>query len=56
MKNHTKSEKKQIIKDFASHVSSGKAKTFKDYGMEFIIGKRQDPYIWDITGDKKLRL
>ncbi|OQX96845.1 MAG: aspartate aminotransferase family protein [Bacteroidetes bacterium 4572_117] len=54
MKDYTKAEKKQIIKDFASHVSSGKAKTFKDYGMEFIIGKREGPYIWDITGKKKL--
>jgi acetylornithine/succinyldiaminopimelate/putrescine aminotransferase len=50
----TKAEKKQIIKDFAAHVSSGKAKTFKEYGMEFIIGKREGAYIWDITGDKKL--
>ena len=50
----TKAEKKQIIKDFAAHVSSGKAKTFKDYGMEFIIGKREGAYIWDITGNKKL--
>jgi len=54
MEKYSKAEKKQIIKDFASHVSSGKAKTFKDYGMEFIIGKREGPYIWDITGDKKL--
>lgn len=54
MKKYSKSEKKQIINDFSAHVSSGKAKTFKDYGMEFIIGKREGPYIWDITGEKKL--
>ncbi len=54
MKNHSKAEKKQIIKNFASHVSSGKAKTFKNYGMEFIMGKREGPYIWDITGKNKL--
>lgn len=54
MKTYSKPEKKQIIKDFSSHVSSGKVKTFKEYGMEFIIGKREGAYIWDITGEKKL--
>ena len=54
MEKSTKAERKEIINDFASHVSSGKAKTFKDYGMEFIMGKREGPYIWDVAGDKKL--
>ncbi|MCP3929404.1 MAG: aspartate aminotransferase family protein [Bacteroidetes bacterium] len=54
MKEITKWEKKQIIEDFQKHVSSGKAATFKKYGMEFVIGDRGGPYIWDVTGKKKL--
>ncbi len=49
-----KQEKKQIIRDFKNHVSSGKVATFRKYGMQFIIGERSGPYITDITGDKTL--
>ena len=48
------SDKKQVINDFKNHVSSGKAATFKKYGMEFVIGKREGAYITDITGKKTL--
>ncbi len=50
----SKKEKKQIISDFENHVSSGKVATFRKYGMQFIIGDRQGPYITDITGKKTL--
>lgn len=46
--------KKQVIKDFKEHVSSGKAATYKKYGMEFIIGERHGAYITDISGKKTL--
>jgi len=49
-----KTEKNQIIDDFKHHVSSGKAATFKKYGMEFVIGSRQGAYITDISGKKTL--
>ncbi|WP_224490931.1 aspartate aminotransferase family protein [Robertkochia flava] len=48
------SDKKQIISDFKHHVSSGKVATFKKYGMDFIIGKREGAYITDVTGRKTL--
>jgi len=47
-------EKEEIFEKFSKYVSSGKVKTFKEYKIEFIFGKRQGPYIWDI--DKKKRL
>ncbi len=47
-------EKKQIIRDFEKHVSSGKVATFRKYGMQFVIGDRQGPYITDVTGKKTL--
>ncbi|MBN1374828.1 MAG: aspartate aminotransferase family protein [Dehalococcoidia bacterium] len=49
-----KDSKKNIVKRFAEHVSSGKAETFKSYDMEFIFGRREGPYVWDAAGGKKL--
>ena len=39
-----------ISKQFAAHVSSGKAEFFSQAGIDFIIGKREGIYIWDIAG------
>jgi acetylornithine/succinyldiaminopimelate/putrescine aminotransferase len=39
---------------FCDHVSSGKAATFAQYGMEFVPGRRQGIYLWDVAGDKRL--
>jgi len=46
--------KKDIIEQFGNYVSSGKVSTFKSYEMDFIIGKREGIYIWDINVDKAL--
>ena len=40
----------EISTQFADHVSSGKAEFFSQAGIDFIIGKREGIYIWDITG------
>ena len=47
-------EKKAIFEQFSKYVSSGKVKTFKEYGIEFIFGKREGSFIWDIDGKKRL--
>lgn len=39
---------------FAEHVSSGKVSFFKSVGIDFALGKREGPYIYDIEGDKQL--
>ncbi len=44
----------EVMDLFARHVSSGKVKFFQDAGIEFIMGKREGPFIWDIAGDKRL--
>ena len=47
-------EKEAIFEQFSKYVSSGKVKTFKEYGIEFIFGKREGSFIWDIDGKKRL--
>jgi acetylornithine/succinyldiaminopimelate/putrescine aminotransferase len=39
-----------ITKQFAEHVSSGKVEFFSQSGIDFIIGKREGIFIWDIDG------
>jgi acetylornithine/succinyldiaminopimelate/putrescine aminotransferase len=40
----------EISNKFADHVSSGKAEFFKQAGIDFVIGKREGIYIWDLDG------
>jgi acetylornithine/succinyldiaminopimelate/putrescine aminotransferase len=42
--------KDEITKLFADHVSSGKAEFFSQAGIDFVIGKREGIYIWDLDG------
>lgn len=42
-----KLSKEQIIKDFGSHVSSGKVDFYQLVGLDFVIGRRKGPWIWD---------
>ena len=46
--------KKTVFKKYADHVSSGKARFFLDVGIEFVPGKREGPFIWDIDGEKRV--
>ncbi len=48
------SEKEQVIRTYNDHISSGKVDFFKKYGMDFVMGKREGPYLWDIDGEKRL--
>lgn len=54
MKYIGKDSKERIISRYANHVSSGKAEFFKAVGIDFVFGKREGPYIWDVTGEKRL--
>ena len=42
--------KTEIRKLFADHVSSGKAEFFSQAGIDFVLGKREGIYIWDLDG------
>lgn len=48
---HTKAD---ILNLFGRHVSSGKVAFFQAVGIDFVLGKREGPYLWDITGAKRL--
>jgi acetylornithine/succinyldiaminopimelate/putrescine aminotransferase len=39
---------------FAQRVSSGKVRFFKSVGIDFVLGRREGPYLWDVTGEKRL--
>lgn len=46
--------KKEIIKLYGAHVSSGKVSFYTKIGFDFILGRREGSWIWDISGKKKL--
>lgn len=46
--------KEEVISRFSNHVSSGKAEFFKSAGIDFIFGRREGPYVWDVAGEKRL--
>ena len=39
---------------FASHVSSGKARFYQAAGIDFVLGRREGPYLWDLAGEVRL--
>ncbi len=46
--------KDTIIARFARHVSSGKAEFFAQAGIDFVTGRREGVYLWDIDGKRLL--
>ncbi len=46
--------RQQTLGAFSSHVSSGKARFYNAAGLDFIPGRREGLYIWDIDGEKRL--
>lgn len=46
--------KQEIFELFGKHVSSGKPAFFKAAGIDFSLGKREGPYLWDVDGEKQL--
>ncbi|MCB0549657.1 MAG: aspartate aminotransferase family protein [Phaeodactylibacter sp.] len=49
-----KDKKAATFQDFSHHVSSGKARFFQSYRMDFVPGARGGCYLHDIEGDKQL--
>lgn len=46
--------KRAVIERYADFVSPRKVDFFQSVGIDFIIGRRQGPYVWDIDGKKRL--
>lgn len=51
---HTSASKQDVLDTFRKHVSSGKAGFFRKYGMDFVMGKREGPWLYDQDGTKRL--
>lgn len=46
--------KAEVKRRFARHVSSAKVKFFESAGIDFVMGRREGPYLWDHAGEKRL--
>ncbi len=44
--------KERVVERFARHVSSGKARFFQQAGIDFVIGRREGIYVWDLEGNR----
>ncbi len=47
-------DKKQVIELYKDHVSSGKVNFYKKYKMDFVMGYREGPWLYDIDEKKRL--
>ncbi len=47
-------DKAKVMDLFARHVSSGKVRFFQEAGIDFALGRREGPYLWDVAGEKRL--
>ena len=52
--NKSSDEKSRLINLYRDHVSSGKVDFFEKYNMDFVIGHREGPWLFDIDANKKL--
>jgi acetylornithine/succinyldiaminopimelate/putrescine aminotransferase len=43
-----------IFDEFASFVSPGKVRVLREHGIEFPIGRREGPFVWDAEGRRRL--
>lgn len=48
------SDKQTVLRQFRDHVSSGKVAFFEKIGMDFIMGRRDGPWLYDLDGEKRL--
>ena len=46
--------KTRALEAFAAHVSSGKAAFYRRHGMDFVMGRREGPWLTDLDGGKRL--
>lgn len=49
-----KSSRRQTFATFARFVSPAKTRFFQENHLEFVFGRREGPYVWDIDGRKQL--
>lgn len=54
MEHQFSSEKKRVFETYGRHVSSKKARFFLDVGIDFVFGRREGPFVWDMDGKHRL--
>lgn len=47
-------DKPRVVELFARHVSSGKVAFFQAAGIDFVLGRREGPFLWDLDGKTRL--
>ena len=53
-KDTSSSEKRQLIEMYRDYISPDKVAFFKKYGMDFVMGRREGPWLYDLDNKKKL--
>jgi putrescine aminotransferase len=46
--------KERIIEDYARYVNPGRVSVFKQMGLDFVPGRREGVWLWDVDGSRKL--
>jgi putrescine aminotransferase len=46
--------KAQILEDYATYVNPGRVSIFKRLGLDFVPGRREGIWVWDVDGGQKL--
>jgi acetylornithine/succinyldiaminopimelate/putrescine aminotransferase len=46
--------KAQIIDDFARYVNPGRVEVYRDMGVDFVPGRREGVWLWDVDGSRRL--
>ncbi len=46
--------KAQILEDYARYVNPGRVSVFQQMGLDFVPGRREGVWLWDVDGSRKL--
>jgi acetylornithine/succinyldiaminopimelate/putrescine aminotransferase len=47
-------DKARIIEDFARYVNPGRVEIYRSMGVDFVPGRRQGVWLWDVDGSRRL--
>jgi len=50
----SRQSKAQIIEDYARYVNPGRVSVFKKVGLDFVPGRREGVWVWDVDGSRRL--
>ncbi len=47
-------QKEEVIRKYEAHVSPARVAFFRKYGIDFVMGAREGPFLTDLDGEKRL--